>query len=203
MYWETPPNDNGKYYFNEDLQLWEQLPVDEFGFLLTEDRIEQLRPHPSWNWSWAILDFIAPIEKPVDGKYDWNEETQAWEKVIEPDYSVKPSDGKKYLWSTEFQKWLHDPQFIDDPYAVVWDDKNKDYVGFSELYKDTVSNPEFSFNGKAPTQVWPSWTLEEDGFWYSPIPYPEDLTKYYEWDEYTQEWFEIPLETSEDTNGPS
>lgn len=203
MYWETPPNDNGKYYFNEDLRLWEQLPTDEFGFLLTDDRINELRPYPSWQWSWAILDFIPPTKKPLDGKYAWSEEELSWLKVVEPDESLKPDDGAEYLWSSEFTKWIHNPDFIEDPYAVVWDDESKDYVAFSEIYKESVKNPDFSFHGKSPNQIWPSWNLEEDGFWYSPIPYPEDLTKNYEWDEYTQEWFEIVMIVDEENNEPS
>jgi hypothetical protein len=39
-------------------------------------------------------------------------------------------------------------------------------------------------------QPYPSWTLDDNGDWNSPIPFPSDNKLYY-WDEETQSWIEM------------
>ena len=38
-----------------------------------------------------------------------------------------------------------------------------------------------------PPQPYPSWTLDDDGKWNAPVPYPDDNVMY-EWDEETTDW---------------
>ena len=43
-----------------------------------------------------------------------------------------------------------------------------------------------------PPKQYKSWTLDEETCWWiPPIPFPEDGTKTYEWDEETQTWTEM------------
>ena len=39
-------------------------------------------------------------------------------------------------------------------------------------------------------QPYPSWTLDDEGDWQAPVPYPDD-GKVYEWDEENQTWVEV------------
>jgi len=39
-------------------------------------------------------------------------------------------------------------------------------------------------------QPYPSWTLDDEGDWQAPVPYPDD-DKFYEWDEDNQTWVEV------------
>jgi len=39
-------------------------------------------------------------------------------------------------------------------------------------------------------QPYPSWTLDDEGDWKAPVPYPDD-DKVYEWDEENQTWVEV------------
>lgn len=45
-----------------------------------------------------------------------------------------------------------------------------------------------------PPQPYPSWTLDEEANWVSPVPYPED-DKPYTWNEETTSWDEVALPT--------
>jgi len=42
-------------------------------------------------------------------------------------------------------------------------------------------------------QPYPSWTLDDEGDWQAPVPYPDD-GKVYEWDEENQTWVEVTNE---------
>jgi len=44
-------------------------------------------------------------------------------------------------------------------------------------------------------QPYPSWSLDENYIWQSPVPYPEDASpeKIYAWDEDNQEWKIVEL----------
>ena len=43
-----------------------------------------------------------------------------------------------------------------------------------------------------PPQDFPSWTFNEETCrWDSPVPYPDDKSKFYDWDEDTLSWLEV------------
>ncbi len=64
----------------------------------------------------------------------------------------------------------------------------KNYAGIGYTY-DPVADHFF-----AP-QPFPSWTLDADAKWQSPIPYPVEEGKFFTWDEPTLSWVEVVLPT--------
>lgn len=61
----------------------------------------------------------------------------------------------------------------------------KNYAGIGYTYDDVI-------DGFIPPKPYPSWLLNTTtGLWDPPVPYPSD-GKFYEWDEATQSWVEIP-----------
>jgi len=61
----------------------------------------------------------------------------------------------------------------------------KNYAGIGYTYDDVL-------DGFVPPKPYPSWLLNTTtGLWDPPVPYPSD-GKFYEWDEATQSWVEIP-----------
>ena len=64
----------------------------------------------------------------------------------------------------------------------------KNYAGIGYTY-DPVRD------AFIPPKPFKSWILNEDTCqWDSPVPYPSDITKDYEWNEDTLSWIEITLE---------
>jgi len=47
----------------------------------TRDAFIPPKPYESWTLNEETCLWDPPIEKPIDGKYIWNEETQTWEKI--------------------------------------------------------------------------------------------------------------------------
>lgn len=39
------------------------------------------KPYPSWTLNEEIADWEAPVARPSEGIYSWNEETQSWDEV--------------------------------------------------------------------------------------------------------------------------
>jgi hypothetical protein len=64
----------------------------------------------------------------------------------------------------------------------------KNYAGIGYTY-DPVADHFF-----AP-QPYPSWTLDTDAKWQSPIPCPVEEGKFFTWDEPTLSWVEVVLPT--------
>lgn len=61
----------------------------------------------------------------------------------------------------------------------------KNYAGIGYTYDDVI-------DGFVPPKPYPSWLLNTTtGLWDPPVPYPND-GKFYEWDEATESWVEIP-----------
>lgn len=61
----------------------------------------------------------------------------------------------------------------------------KNYAGIGYTYDEVI-------DGFIPPKPFASWLLNTTtGLWEPPIPYPND-GKFYEWDEATQSWVEIP-----------
>jgi hypothetical protein len=51
----------------------------------TEDAFYQPQPYNSWTLNKNNYLWEAPVACPTDGKmYDWNEDTLAWDEVVEP-----------------------------------------------------------------------------------------------------------------------
>jgi hypothetical protein len=40
------------------------------------------KPYPSWALNEEIADWEAPVSRPSEGLYSWNEETQSWDEVV-------------------------------------------------------------------------------------------------------------------------
>ena len=60
----------------------------------------------------------------------------------------------------------------------------KNYAGIGYTY-DPVADHFF-----AP-QTYPSWVLDADAKWQSPVPYPNEEDKFFNWDEPTLSWVEV------------
>ena len=39
------------------------------------------KPYESWTLNTSIWDWEAPVEKPTNGLYEWNESTTEWDKI--------------------------------------------------------------------------------------------------------------------------
>ena len=81
-------------------------------------------------------------------------------------------------------------QFGDGPWVQTSYNGNfrKNYAGVGYTYdaqRDAFIAP----------QTYPSWSNEETCRWEAPVPYPQDGKSYY-WNEPTQEWIEVNVETS-------
>jgi|TARA_R100000479_G_C6384554_1_gene202490 hypothetical protein len=47
----------------------------------TNDVFIPPKPYESWTLNSSIWDWEAPVEKPTDGLYEWNESTTQWDKI--------------------------------------------------------------------------------------------------------------------------
>ena len=58
----------------------------------TLDAFIDPRPYPSWYLDHDVADWRAPIDRPEDGVYRWDEAEMQWMRVVqegEPDYEVE------------------------------------------------------------------------------------------------------------------
>jgi len=57
------------------------------GFKYDESRDAFIRsqPYDSWVLDEDTCDWVAPVTKPTDGDYEWNESTQTWDNVTATD----------------------------------------------------------------------------------------------------------------------
>lgn len=67
---------------------------------------------------------------------------------------------------------------------TYYNTQGKNYAGIGYTYHSDVDN----FSEPRP---YPSWTLDENLHWQPPIAHPTD-NKFYNWNEETQTWDEIP-----------
>jgi hypothetical protein len=42
------------------------------------------KPYPSWSLDETLCDWIAPVARPAEGSWSWNELNQAWEEIPNP-----------------------------------------------------------------------------------------------------------------------
>jgi hypothetical protein len=42
------------------------------------DRFEPAQPYPSWTWAEELYGYLPPVEHPIEGSYNWDEETLTW-----------------------------------------------------------------------------------------------------------------------------
>jgi hypothetical protein len=79
-------------------------------------------------------------------------------------------------------------QWAQENLGAEWIDSTDHSVGIG-----------FTFNGSKfiPPKPFESWVYVEDGnYWKSPVPYPEDETKEYEWNEDLMAWTDIDQNTA-------
>lgn len=50
------------------------------GWTLEEEGWRSPKPYPSWSWDGEM--WVAPIPRPLNGIWEWNEEFQEWEEII-------------------------------------------------------------------------------------------------------------------------
>jgi hypothetical protein len=81
---KRPPKDGKEYMYDEKRRKWIEIKEkDVYGFPLTTERFEALRPFPSWIFS-EDVGWIPPVPMPEDGnRYVWEESGQRW--VLIPD----------------------------------------------------------------------------------------------------------------------
>lgn len=71
--------DDGYQHYEETTD-WDKQPAIGWTWA-KKDGYRPPSPYPSWVWSnnaWA-----APVQKPTEGEYQWNEDTQTWDPTPE------------------------------------------------------------------------------------------------------------------------
>ena len=78
----------------------------------TDDRFEDLQPHPSWTQT-ANGDWEAPVAKPTEEqsadrfRVSWDESLQKWVSPLKSE--VEASDGTpvpNYYWDNDTENWI-------------------------------------------------------------------------------------------------
>jgi len=95
----------------------------------------------------------------------------------------------------------HEPkpgiQFVMTDQAYLYNTRVEIDPGYTYVVKYTVHHAGLTYTHEdehtipIPDQPYPSWVLGEHNMWYPPVPYPEDATHMYRWDEASISWVVI------------
>lgn len=81
--------------YDHKLTVWTRFNEEtkEYSTSFKASRPDQ--PYPSWTWRDGF--WVAPVLKPINGPYDWNEEQQQWIPAFPPDsvYAQTPMYGNE------------------------------------------------------------------------------------------------------------
>ena len=59
-------------------------------------------PQPYASWTRNLGEWLPPVPAPIEGKYEWHEETQSWVVPALP----PPDDEELYEWNNSTRTWV-------------------------------------------------------------------------------------------------